>query len=392
MVGGLVEGKEIKQMEFEAPLKIGEFEESIGEDEGALRPFSIEDRLVPKSIEDEARPESEERRSSDEEFRFFYLYFKELARESLLTQREEIEIPTEIKKCQTRIREISTLTSRLSGEVVGKGRRKSQKGRRRVISKEVRRLNSLMDTYLNKVRNLRERFIKANLRLVVSIAKRYTGLGLPFPDLIQEGNLGLIKAIERFDPSKGYRFSTYASWWIRQAIARALSAQARTIRVPDYLMEQANRVYRASSIIHRDKGIKPLPEEIAERTGISAKRIKRILEVTSDVACLDSPVFMDGEKTTLLDFIVDKNSPLPDSLITKSELTRKIGESLSLLTEREREIIRMRFGIDKKKVYTLDEIGKRFDLTRERIRQIEKKAIRKLAVSYEGEALRSFYE
>ncbi|HXG31192.1 MAG TPA: sigma-70 family RNA polymerase sigma factor [Thermodesulfobacteriota bacterium] len=379
-------------MEFEAPLKIGEFEESIGEDEGALRPFSIEDRLVPKSIEDEARPESEERRSSDEEFRFFYLYFKELARESLLTQREEIEIPTEIKKCQTRIREISTLTSRLSGEVVGKGRRKSQKGRRRVISKEVRRLNSLMDTYLNKVRNLRERFIKANLRLVVSIAKRYTGLGLPFPDLIQEGNLGLIKAIERFDPSKGYRFSTYASWWIRQAIARALSAQARTIRVPDYLMEQANRVYRASSIIHRDKGIKPLPEEIAERTGISAKRIKRILEVTSDVACLDSPVFMDGEKTTLLDFIVDKNSPLPDSLITKSELTRKIGESLSLLTEREREIIRMRFGIDKKKVYTLDEIGKRFDLTRERIRQIEKKAIRKLAVSYEGEALRSFYE
>lgn len=167
MVGGLVEGKEIKQMEFETPLKIGEFEESIGED-----------GLIPKSIEDEARPESEEGRSSDEEFRFFYLYFKELARESLLTQREEIEIPTEIKKCQTRIREIRTLTSRLSGEVVGKGR-KSQKGRRRVISKEVRRLNSLMDTYLNKVRNLRERFIKANLRLVVSIAKRYTGLGFP---------------------------------------------------------------------------------------------------------------------------------------------------------------------------------------------------------------------
>lgn len=380
MVGGLVEGKEIKQMEFETPLKIGEFEESIGED-----------GLIPKSIEDEARPESEEGRSSDEEFRFFYLYFKELARESLLTQREEIEIPTEIKKCQTRIREIRTLTSRLSGEVVGKGR-KSQKGRRRVISKEVRRLNSLMDTYLNKVRNLRERFIKANLRLVVSIAKRYTGLGLPFPDLIQEGNLGLIKAMERFDPSKGYRFSTYASWWIRQAIVRALSAQARTIRVPDYLMEQANRVYRASSIIHKDKGIKPLPEEIAERTGISAKRIKRILEVTSDVACLDSPVFMDGEKTTLLDFIVDKNSPLPDSLITKSEFTRKIEESLSLLTEREREIIRMRFGIDKKKVYTLDEIGKRFNLTRERIRQIEKKAIRKLAVSDEGEALMNFYE
>jgi RNA polymerase primary sigma factor len=346
--------------------------------------FEIEDNTASEDHEEEWTP--------DEQFRLLYVYFKDMAVESLLTAKEEIEVSAQIKKCEFKSRELTSHIQKLSKK------RESFTGKKKVVNTAItekvltKRIDSLMafvKVYSERANELKERFVKANLRLVVSISKRYMGRGLPLTDLIQEGNVGLMRAVERFDHTKGYKFSTYASWWIHQAISRALLDQTRTIRVPVYVLEQASKVYRISSMLHKELGRKPLPAEVAEVAGISVEGVKRILESTNDAARLDTPI-LDGEKTTLLDFISDDNSPAPDSVMANTALTHEIRDALNILTSREEEIIRLRFGIDQDSTYTLDEIGRRFDLTRERIRQIEKRALEKLASSEMGEILRSF--
>jgi len=336
----------------------------------------------------------EEEWTPDEQFRLLYVYFKDMAIESLLTAKEEVEVSAQIKKCEAKsfqfIINVDKLNKRREGLIK---RNKNGNVKNRVseedLAKRIESLSTFIRVFSGRAAELKERFVKANLRLVVSISKRYMGRGLPLTDLIQEGNVGLMRAVERFDHTKGYKFSTYASWWIHQAISRALLDQTRTIRVPVYVLEQASKVYRISSLLHKEMGRKPLPHEVAEVAGISVEGVKRILESTNDAARLDTPI-LDGEKTTLLDFISDDNSPAPDSVMATTALTHEIRDALNVLTPREEEIIRLRFGIDQDSTYTLDEIGRRFDLTRERIRQIEKRALEKLAASDMGDVLRSF--
>ena len=256
---------------------------------------------------------------------------------------------------------------------------------------EIKQINRNLAKGDTKARAAKKEMVEANLRLVISIAKKYTTRGLQFLDLIQEGNIGLMKAVDKFEHRRGYKFSTYATWWIRQAITRSIADQARTIRVPVHMVETINKLNRISRQIHQETGKEAAPEELAKRMDMPEDKVRKVMKIAREPISMETPVG-DDDDSHLGDFIEDVMLEQPIQSATKSSLKDATQQALFGLTARESTVLRMRFGIDMNTDHTLEEVGKQFDVTRERIRQIEAKALRKLRHPSRCENLRSFID
>jgi RNA polymerase primary sigma factor len=263
--------------------------------------------------------------------------------------------------------------------------------RSRLSIAEIKEINRNMSIGQAKAQRAKKEMIEANLRLVISIAKKYTNRGLQFLDLIQEGNIGLMKAVDKFEYRRGYKFSTYATWWIRQAITRSIADQARTIRIPVHMIETINKLNRISRLILQEKGRDATPEELAKHLEMSEEKIRKVLKIAKEPISMETPIG-DDEESHLGDFIEDTTILAPLESATSEGLRRATQDMLQGLTQREAKVLRMRFGIDMNTDHTLEEVGKQFDVTRERIRQIEAKALRKLRHPSRSEQLRSFID
>ena len=306
------------------------------------------------------------------------MYLKEIGKVPLLSADEEIELAQNMEDGAVATEKINVLKGRLDG---------ASEEEKAEIKEEIKTLQKDVD----KGADAKKRLAEANLRLVVSIAKRYVGRGMLFLDLIQEGNLGLIKAVEKFDYKKGYKFSTYATWWIRQAITRAIADQARTIRIPVHMVETINKLIRVSRQLLQELGREPSPEEIAKEMSMPVDRVREILKISQEPVSLETPIG-EEEDSHLGDFIKDDNVPVPADAAAFTLLKEQLEEVLGTLTEREQKVLTLRFGLEDGRARTLEEVGKEFNVTRERIRQIEAKALRKLRHPSRSRKLKDYLE
>lgn len=306
------------------------------------------------------------------------MYLKEIGKVPLLSADEEIELAQNMEDGAVATEKINVLKGRIDG---------ASEEEKAEIKEEIKTLQRDVD----KGADAKKRLAEANLRLVVSIAKRYVGRGMLFLDLIQEGNLGLIKAVEKFDYKKGYKFSTYATWWIRQAITRAIADQARTIRIPVHMVETINKLIRVSRQLLQELGREPSPEEIAKEMNMPVERVREILKISQEPVSLETPIG-EEEDSHLGDFIKDGNVPVPADAAAFTLLKEQLEEVLGTLTEREQKVLTLRFGLEDGRARTLEEVGKEFNVTRERIRQIEAKALRKLRHPSRSRKLKDYLE
>lgn len=296
------------------------------------------------------------------------MYLKEIGKVNLLTPEEELSLAKRMADGETAKEQLEEI-----GEEIDEDTKKQ------------------IDLLIADGEKAKKSLAEANLRLVVSIAKRYVGRGMLFLDLIQEGNLGLIKAVDKFDYTKGYKFSTYATWWIRQAITRAIADQARTIRIPVHMVETINKLVRVSRQLVQELGREPTPEELAKELNMPVDKVREISKISQEPVSLETPIG-EEEDSHLGDFIPDEDAPAPSEAASFVLLKEQLGAVLETLSEREAKVLRLRFGLDDGRARTLEEVGKEFDVTRERIRQIEAKALRKLRHPSRSKKLKDFLE
>ena len=338
-------------------------------------PAESEEEFSEDAVEEVTKEELEDTESLAEGFAIddpVRMYLKEIGKVDLLTPDEEVELAKKMQAGMEAKEKIKELDER-------------QRNGEQIDEKEYQALRKA----IRGGENAKKRLSEANLRLVVSIAKRYVGRGMLFLDLIQEGNLGLLKAVEKFDCTKGFKFSTYATWWIRQAITRAIADQARTIRIPGHMVETINKVIRVSRQLLQELGHDPQPEEIAEEMNMPVERVREILKIAQEPVSLETPIG-EEEDSHLGDFIPDDDALEPAEAASFTLLKEQLVEVLKTLTPREEKVLRLRFGIEDGRTRTLEEVGKEFNVTRERIRQIEAKALRKLRHPSRSKKLKDF--